>query len=112
MVGISHNKAGSVNDISLGSLGLKGMLHTLSFSLFPNLTYFDLKNNSLNRRIPSKIGNFSKLKYFDLSTKNMSGNIPSEIGFLSSLTQLLLQENCLTGLIPTTIVNLHNLDHL
>lgn len=66
-IGIGCKGAGSVTHITVPSYDLKGTLHELNFSSFPNLFVLNLYNNSLYGTIPSNIGSLSKLTLLDLS---------------------------------------------
>ncbi|XP_044476845.1 MDIS1-interacting receptor like kinase 2-like [Mangifera indica] len=107
--GISCNRAGSITSINLTSAGLKGTLHELSFSLFPNLARIDLSGNELFGVIPPQISHLKNIEVIYLYTNKLSGSIPKEIGNLNSLTDLALGQNQLSGFIPHTIGNLSNL---
>ncbi|XP_031273169.1 MDIS1-interacting receptor like kinase 2-like [Pistacia vera] len=110
--GISCNHAGSITSINLTSANLKGTLHELSFSIFPNLAYIDLSRNELFGFIPAQIGHLTNLNTLYLSVNKLSGSIPKEIGNLKSLLDLDLSENQLSGYIPPSIGNLSNLSVL
>ncbi|GJY36727.1 gamma-tubulin complex component 4 [Tanacetum coccineum] len=71
---------GLVSRINLQDASISGTLTDFEFSSLPNLTHFDLSNNSVGGAIPSTIGNLSKIEYLDLSTNLLEGVIPSEIG--------------------------------
>ncbi|KAG8480714.1 hypothetical protein CXB51_025408 [Gossypium anomalum] len=94
-VGITCDKVGSINNLSLAGYGLrlKGTLHNLNFLSFPSLISLNLQNNSLYGSIPSHIGNLSKLVFLDLSDNNFYGNISSQIAMLKSLIELKLSKN-------------------
>ncbi|XP_059656426.1 MDIS1-interacting receptor like kinase 2-like [Cornus florida] len=112
-VGIHCKKGnGSVTQIELSSVGLKGTLHYLNFSCFPHLRGIFFYNNSLYGTIPNHITSLSKLTILDLSFNSLSGAIPSEIGKLMSLTGMSLATNNLIGPIPATTWNLTNLTFL
>ncbi|KAM2668620.1 MDIS1-interacting receptor like kinase 2-like [Malus sylvestris] len=109
---ISCNGAMSVTKINLTKSGLQGTLDGFSFSLFPNLEYFDLSVNSIFGAIPSQISQPSKLVHLDLSANNLNGSIPSSFGNLTNLTYLNLCRNFLNSSIPLEIGNLSNLVEL
>ncbi|OIV98599.1 hypothetical protein TanjilG_23038 [Lupinus angustifolius] len=136
-VGIHCDESKSVSNISLRDMGLRGMLHSLNFSSFPNIHTIDIRNNSFNETIPSQIGlllsnletldfslnqftgsipksigNLSKLLYLYISQNSLSGLIPSEIGMMSSMNVFDFSSNFLSGRIPPTIGNLSNLQEL
>ncbi|XP_058201267.1 MDIS1-interacting receptor like kinase 2-like [Rhododendron vialii] len=111
-VGIGCNEDTKVTNLNLTSIGLRGTLSSLNFSLFSHLVKLDLSNNLIYGTIPSQIGNLSRLTSLNMSLNLLSGTIPSEIGLLSSLSSLSLWSNNLTGSIPPTIGNLDNLIEL
>lgn len=79
-IGIRCNEAGNVAHVNLTSFGLKGTLHNLNFSPFPQLLSLCLFDNSLYGIIPSSIGSLSELTYLTFSANLLSGKIPAEIG--------------------------------
>ncbi|KAF7150793.1 hypothetical protein RHSIM_Rhsim02G0069000 [Rhododendron simsii] len=111
-VGIGCNEASKVTNLNLDSIGLRGTLSGLNFSLLPHLVKLDLSNNLIYGTIPSQIGGLSRLASLDVSINHLSGRIPSEVGMLRSLIELDLSMNNLTGSIPTSIGNLKNLTTL
>ncbi|KAH8520101.1 hypothetical protein H0E87_001531 [Populus deltoides] len=76
------------------------------------LQVIDLSNNSLERNIPSSIGNSSLLKALDLSHNNLSGVIPELLGQLNQLQSIHLSNNNLTGKLPLSLQNLSSLETL
>ncbi|KAF3945632.1 hypothetical protein CMV_028013 [Castanea mollissima] len=110
--GIACNEFRSVIHINLTDSGLKGTLHALSFSFFPNLLGLNLSNNSLYGTIPSFLGNLSKLIYLDLSCNQLFGRIPSEIGLMRALRIVYLFENNINESIPYEIGMLSSLNDL
>ncbi|XP_043723503.1 MDIS1-interacting receptor like kinase 2-like [Telopea speciosissima] len=132
--GITCNKVGSVVEISLPEMELKGTLDNLSFSSFPNLVRLNLSTNELTGTIPMHVGSLSKLTYLDLSYNNffgvlpplsnlslhllclhhneISGSIPLEIGNMKNLWKLSMSGNKFTGMIPPVLANLSNLRYL
>ena len=111
-VGISCNDFSSISHVNLPGAGLKGTLHTFSFSFLQSLISLNLSNNLLYGTIPSQLGNLSKLIYLDLSTNNLSGSIPTSIGNLGNLSVLSLNNNTLSGPIPEEIGKLGFLSYL
>ncbi|KAE9595172.1 hypothetical protein Lal_00009275 [Lupinus albus] len=110
--GILCDKTKSVYSLSLTNYGLKGTLHTLSFSSLPNLLSLDLSNNSFYGTIPPQIGNLTRLSHLNMSYNFLNGSIPQEMWTLRSLYALDLARCNLSGPIPISIVNLANLSHL
>ncbi|KAK8509225.1 hypothetical protein V6N11_007632 [Hibiscus sabdariffa] len=110
--GIICDKSASVSHLNLSSSGLKGTLHGLNFSAFPELTVVDLSSNYLRGTIPADVGNLSGLTYLDLSSNKISGSMPEEIGMLKSLNELSISKNNLVGCLPSSIGNLTNLSYL
>ncbi|KAL1322563.1 hypothetical protein AAHE18_14G204900 [Arachis hypogaea] len=111
--GIACDRANSVTAINLENHNLKGTLHTLSFSSFPNLLTFNIYNNFFYGTIPPHIGNISKLNTLNLSLNAFEGTIPKEMWTLTSLHGLDLSLCIyLSGAIPSSIANLTNLSYL
>ncbi|CAL0314642.1 unnamed protein product [Lupinus luteus] len=110
--GILCDKSKSVYSISLTNYGLKGTLHTLTFSSLPNLLSLDINTNSFYGTIPPQIGNLSRLNHLNMSFNFFNGSIPQEMWTLRSLYALDLARCNLSGSIPISIVNLANLSHL
>ncbi|XP_021643034.2 MDIS1-interacting receptor like kinase 2-like [Hevea brasiliensis] len=110
--GVTCDSSGSITNLSLINLGLRGTLHSFNFSCFPNLLSLDISNNSLHGTLPSHILNLSKITSLNLSINHLTGNIPYEIGMLTDLSKLDLSSNNLTGSIPISITNLKNLSIL
>ncbi|XVE69285.1 hypothetical protein DITRI_Ditri09bG0139600 [Diplodiscus trichospermus] len=112
--GIICDNAGSITKITIAEyvLRLKGTHDSLNFSSFPNLTWLQLRNNSLYGPIPSHIGNLPKLTFLDLSYNNFSGNIPTEIGLLGSLQLISLDSNGFSGSIPQEIGRLSSISFI
>lgn len=111
-VGISCNNFGSINHINLTASGLRGKLHTLSFSSFPNLISLNLSHNSFFGTIPPSLGNLSRLEILDLSQNNINGSIPHEVLMLGNLTILSFQKNQISSQIPQEISMLSSLSVL
>ncbi|XP_050216678.2 MDIS1-interacting receptor like kinase 2-like [Mercurialis annua] len=110
--GIYCNNGGNVINITITDSSLKGTLHNLNLSSFPNLIELNLRNNSLYGSIPSNVGNLSKLNILELSYNTFSGNLPSEIGLLRSLVGFSIAENRMHGNIPQEIGKLISLVRL
>ncbi|XP_048447353.1 MDIS1-interacting receptor like kinase 2-like [Pyrus x bretschneideri] len=96
-----------------------GTLALFDFSLFPDLTYFDLNGNYFRGHIPSAIGNLSRLTTLDLGNKfyekphnQFTGPIPDSIGLISGLQHVELSWNLLEGKIPPSIGQLRELQYL
>ncbi|KAH1044582.1 hypothetical protein GLYMA_09G243600v4 [Glycine max] len=111
--GIRCDNSKSVSGINLAYYGLKGTLHTLNFSSFPNLLSLNIYNNSFYGTIPPQIGNMSKVNVLNFSLNSFHGSIPQEMWSLRSLHALDLSQ-CLqlSGAIPNSIANLSNLSYL
>jgi len=65
--------------------GIKGTLHTLNFSSFPNLLPLDVSNNSFSDTIPHQIANLSRVSELIMNTNNFSGPIPISMTKLATL---------------------------
>ncbi|CAN6714947.1 unnamed protein product [Malus baccata var. baccata] len=117
-------KTGTVSKIDLSGMNMYGTLDHFDFSLFPNLTHFDLSGNHFRGPIPSAIGNLSRLTTLDLrgnffldDTEYLKGNqfsgpIPDSIGLISGLQHIDLSWNRLEGKIPPSIGQLRELQYL
>ncbi|KAJ1421471.1 Tyrosine-protein kinase, active site [Sesbania bispinosa] len=110
--GILCDKSKFVSSINLANYGLQGTLHTLNFSLFPNLLSLNIHNNSFYGTLPPQIINMSKLNHLNLSLNSFGGYIPKELWTLSSLRSLDISLCHLSGAIPNSIANLANLSVL
>ncbi|KAM3753840.1 hypothetical protein ACB098_03G122500 [Castanea mollissima] len=104
---LSHNKLmgnlpKSLNLSSLQRVYLDFNHLEGSLPLWPNVTVFSLRSNSLSGPIPIRIGQeMSQLVELDLSDNSLNGSIPSSIDGLRVLGSLRLSNNCLSG-------NIHN----
>jgi Leucine-rich repeat (LRR) protein len=102
-------KSNSISTINLENLGLKGTLHSLPFSSFPNLITLNIYNNHFYGTIPPQIGNMSKINVLNFSLNPFDGSIPQEMCTLKTLQKLDLSQCKLSGAIPSSIGNLSNL---
>ncbi|XP_008229398.1 PREDICTED: probable LRR receptor-like serine/threonine-protein kinase At4g08850 [Prunus mume] len=107
--GIGCNNIRSITHVNLTGSGLRGTLHSFSFSSFPSLLSLNLSHNSISGTIPSEIGFLKSLQILDLSENNLNGSIPHEVGLLGNLTILSLHNNELSGNIPLEICMLNSL---
>ncbi|KAB2636398.1 leucine-rich repeat receptor-like protein kinase [Pyrus ussuriensis x Pyrus communis] len=112
-------KTRTVSEINLSGMKMYGTLALFDFSLFPDLTYFDLNGNYFRGHIPSAIGNLSRLTTLDLGNKfyeephnQFTGPIPDSIGLISGLQHIDLSWNLLEGKIPPSIGQLRELQYL
>ncbi|CAJ1971133.1 unnamed protein product [Sphenostylis stenocarpa] len=118
--GVSHckweeiicDKSNSVTTINVANHGLKGTLHTLNFSSFPNLLTLDVSNNSFNGTIPHQIANLSRVSQLIMNKNNFDGPIPISMVKLATLKILNLKNNHLSGPLPEEIAELRNLESL
>ncbi|PRQ52040.1 putative protein kinase RLK-Pelle-LRR-XI-1 family [Rosa chinensis] len=108
-VGISCNNFGSINHINLTGSGLRGTLHTLSFSTFPNLISLNLSHNAFFGTIPPSLGSLSSLEILDLSQNNINGSIPDDFVMLGNLSILSFRKNQISGQIPQEMYKLSSL---
>ncbi|RZB91719.1 MDIS1-interacting receptor like kinase 2 [Glycine soja] len=111
-LGIACDHSKFISNIHLAHIGLKGALHTLNFSLLPNILTLDMSPNSLNGSIPPQIGMLSKLTHLDLSDNYLFEPIPSQITRAVNLRELTIQFANLTGTIPNYVGNLSFLSYL
>ncbi|KAL0003753.1 hypothetical protein SO802_011314 [Lithocarpus litseifolius] len=95
--GIACNNEGSITEINLAFMGLRGTLQNLDVSSFPNLLRLDLKVNNLTGTIPTNIGTLSKLQYLDLSTNSLNGSLPLSLANLTQVYELDVSRNNITG---------------
>ncbi|XP_050145540.1 MDIS1-interacting receptor like kinase 2-like isoform X1 [Malus sylvestris] len=117
---IACTKTNTVSKIDLSNMQITGTLALFDFSLFPNLTHFNLSGNYFRGPIPSAIGNLSRLTTLDLSgnkfieesQNQFSGPIPPSIGQLRELQYLDLSANSLNSSIPSELGLCTNLTHL
>ncbi|KAL5702487.1 non-specific serine/threonine protein kinase [Ranunculus cassubicifolius] len=110
--GVSCNRLGRVDNITLSDIGLTGTLHAFPFSFLPYLSVLDLNANKLSSFLPSHIANISQLNYLSLSKNNFSGIIPSELGSLINLSILIISGNQFSGSIPSELGMLRSLTEL
>ncbi|KAJ8616095.1 hypothetical protein MRB53_035467 [Persea americana] len=109
---ITCNGKGSITSIKLASSSVRGNLHSLNFTSFPNLMHLDLNNNSIYGPIPSDLFALSELTFLDLSSNRLSGRIPAGLGSIKSLAVLRLSGNDLIGWIPISLSELMDLEIL
>ncbi|XXG89695.1 hypothetical protein AAC387_Pa12g1636 [Persea americana] len=109
---ITCNGKGSITSIKLASSSVRGNLHSLNFTSFPNLMHLDLNNNSIYGPIPSDLFALSELTFLDLSSNRLSGRIPAGLGSIKSLAVLRLSGNDLIGRIPISLSELMDLEIL
>ncbi|XP_050147128.1 MDIS1-interacting receptor like kinase 2-like isoform X20 [Malus sylvestris] len=112
-------KTRTVSEIQLSRMEINGTLALFDFSLFPNLTHFNLSGNYFRGPIPSAIGNLSNLTTLDFNNNSLynsyngfSGPIPNSIGLISGLQYIDLSNNFLEGKIPPSIGKLRELQSL
>ncbi|KAB2636409.1 leucine-rich repeat receptor-like protein kinase [Pyrus ussuriensis x Pyrus communis] len=109
---IACTKTNTVSKIDLSNMQMYGTLAHFDFSLFPNLTHFNLSGNYFRGPIPSAIGNLSRLTTLDLGNNQFSGPIPDSIGLISGLQYIDLSLNVLEGKIPPSTGKLRELHYL
>ncbi|XP_015962021.1 MDIS1-interacting receptor like kinase 2-like [Arachis duranensis] len=111
--GIQCDHSNSVAIMNLENLGLKGTLHSLSFSSFPNLLSINIYNNFFHGTIPPQISNLSRVNHLNFSQNSFDGSIPKEMWTLKSLERLDLSLCHLSGqALAASISNLSNLSFL
>ncbi|XP_068319945.1 MDIS1-interacting receptor like kinase 2-like isoform X2 [Pyrus communis] len=116
---IACTKTNTVSKIDLSNMQMTGTLALFDFSLFPNLTHFNLSGNYFRGPIPSAIGNLSGLttldfgdNFYENTHNQFSGPIPDSIGLISGLQHIDLSSNLLEGKIPPSIGKLRDLQFL
>ncbi|KAB2636449.1 LRR receptor-like serine/threonine-protein kinase [Pyrus ussuriensis x Pyrus communis] len=105
-------KTRTVSEIQLSRMEINGTLALFDFSLFPNLTHFNLSGNYFRGPIPSAIGNLSRHTTLDFGNNQFSGPIPDSIGLISGLQYIDLSSNVLEGKIPPSTGKLRELQYL
>ncbi|XP_052190022.1 MDIS1-interacting receptor like kinase 2-like [Diospyros lotus] len=112
--GIVCDNTSSIANIVLNSLGLTGTLFSFSFSSFPHLIRFELRNNSFYGSIPAQIGlaNLTHLERFAINDNKLTGRLPQNLCLDGSLTGLGASNNNLTGNIPKSLRNCNSLVHV
>ncbi|XP_068321996.1 MDIS1-interacting receptor like kinase 2-like isoform X2 [Pyrus communis] len=105
-------KTNRVSKIDLSNMQITGTLALFDFSLFPNLTHFNLSGNYFRGPIPSAIGNLSRLTTLDFGNNQFSGPIPDSMGLISGLQYIDLSSNVLQGKIPPSTGKLRELQFL
>ncbi|CAK8542596.1 unnamed protein product [Lathyrus sativus] len=110
--GIQCDKSKSISTINLENFGLKGTLHSLTFSSLPNLMTLNIYSNQFYGTIPPQLGNMSKIITLNFSQNPIEGSIPQEIFTLKSLQKLDFSFCKLSGGISSSIGNLSNLLYL
>lgn len=76
------------------------------------VTELKWSRESLNKPIPSEIGNLDKLRRLHLANNSIPGHIPEDIGNLKELIELNLADNTLDGPIPASLGNCKKLKTL
>ena len=76
------------------------------------VTELRLRENNLNGRIPTAVGNLTAVTRLDFQDNGLTGSIPASLGNLSNLVRLDLDANHLTGPIPVALSNLTSLEFL
>lgn len=98
--------------LNFGNNLMVGTLSEEFFLKLPELTYFNVSNNELIKRIPPNVPLLSNMTHLDLQANKFTGTIASSIASMSKLKHLNLQGNKITGSIPLELNDLENLDTL
>ena len=110
-----YNETGGP-DWSINSNWLSGLPLSTWYGVHTNLeeevTLLDLRENNLQGKIPSEIGQLRELAHLNMHNNQLTGEMPSEIGQLTKLRFLDFSDNRLTGNIPTEIGQLRELTYL
>lgn len=118
---VSHNKlSGSVveafsklenvHTLNISSNLFNGTL--FDFGVFPNLTVFNISNNSFTGQVNSRVCSSSKIRVIDISKNKLTGVLQSFENCTSSLKELRTDYNSLSGDLPSFIYEMSLLEHL
>ncbi|KAF9593883.1 hypothetical protein IFM89_025817 [Coptis chinensis] len=96
----------TLTKLDISSNYIQGELPTNGIANFIKLLHLDLRENSFNGSIPTKLFRLQRLQYLDMSSNMLNGILSQEVGALWNLRVLNLAENFLYGEIPMEIGNL------
>ena len=100
------------NDTNWLSDAPMGEWHGVTTDDGGRVTELRLRENNLNGRIPTAVGNLTAVTRLDFQDNGLTGSIPASLGNLSNLVRLDLDANHLTGQIPVSLSNLTSLQNL
>ncbi|KAF9615292.1 hypothetical protein IFM89_022619 [Coptis chinensis] len=98
--------------LDISSNSRQGELPPNGIVNFTKLLHLDLRENSFNGSIPTKLFRLQRLRYLDMNSNMFNGILSQEVRALWNLRVLNLAENFLYGEIPMEIGNLTQLRQL
>ncbi|KAF7130400.1 hypothetical protein RHSIM_Rhsim10G0034000 [Rhododendron simsii] len=105
---LSHNSLSGTISLQLDGLTVdlfdNSLGGSIPESISSNLVRLRLGNNRLNATIPSSaFGSLLELTYLELKNNSLGGTIPPELGFCQNLEMLNLAFNQFTGALPAEL---------
>lgn len=100
-----------VMQISLHSYEMAGTIPS-QLTMLQNLSFIDVRFNSITGSIPENIGELVNMTYFNIEFNEFSGSLPDSIDQMLNLDSFILYTNKLTGTIPEYVGTLTKLTYL